>query len=879
MKIIDWIRKLRITGKSRALSEEQVIELRTEFRTRYEHFTKLLTANSRALQAMTQIEEALMGDEPFGMGFVRSRCNAAAENVLQMIRNMDHIAPGKYSSLFERFEEINNGIRPFMQRERASGDFPLVIPLGELDASMSEQTGSKMANLGELGSSLGISIPDGFSITAEAYYTFMEYNNLQEQIDELIQPVDLDDIEQIYTLSQGIRQFIVGSPLPGRLETAIRDQYAELERKHGQDVAVAMRSSAQGEDTADMSFAGQYLTVFNVSGENLIPAYKEVLASKYQIQAMMYRLNRGIRDDDVAMCVGCMPMVEAVSGGVAYSGNPLDRRDRNIMIHSVWGHPKPVVDGTVATDVFMISRDKPIRILDRQIPHKEQEFTYCEDEGICTMSISGEKGRTASLSDEAALALARNVVEIEKHYGKPQDVEWVIDPEGKTFFLQTRPLRQQDTETREADVQPDEFADRIIVSGGQTASPGSGSGAVFTARRENDALDFPAGGVLVIGQALPYWALLMNRASALIAEQGSIVGHLANVAREFQTPALFGVRYALDKLNPGQAVTVDADAGLVYEGRLDSVLETKKTRKSFLAGSPVYESLKGAAAMITPLKMLDPESADFRARNCSTFHDITRFCHEKAVHEMFLFGKQHSFPEKAARRLYTDRPTQFWIIDLDDGFEKPPDDDVLVRLENIVSVPMRAIWAGMMAIPWEGPPAVDAGGFFSVLMGSATDPALNPSMPSAYASRNYFMISRNFCTLQSRFGYHFSTIESLVGDVTQENYISFQFKGGAASLDRRTARAGLVASVLEDLDFRVKLRQDSVRARIGDYNREFMESRLKILGYLTIHTRQLDMVLGDGASVSRHRQKFLEDLARLDECIAEKECRYDPPGD
>jgi pyruvate,water dikinase len=173
---------------------------------------------------------------------------------------------------------------------------------------------------------------------------------------------------------------------------------------------------------------------------------------------------------------------------------------------------------------------------------------------------------------------------------------------------------------------------------------------------------------------------------------------------------------------------------------------------------------------------------------------------------------------------------------------------------------MLALWEGMEAVPWEGPPAVNTQGFLSVMFEATMNPDLSPTRRSRFSQKNYFMISKNYCSLQSRFGFHFCGVEALVTERVAENYASFQFKGGAANLERRIMRTRFVGDILEEFDFRVRLREDNLNARVEGFDQESMLYRLKILGYLISHTRQLDMIMADKDEVTRRRNKFFRDF-------------------
>jgi len=833
--------------------------LRTAFQARYHNFKLLLSANNKALQIMSELEEAREGDTPFGMSFIRAHCTAVSVSVFRMVKCMDRLAPCKYTDLFESFKSIQGRITEIVSERRQSRAGPLIISLQYVDKTMSDEVGNKMANLGEIRNRLGIRVPNGFVISSGAFRRFMGSGEIQAEIDRLIQSSPSEQMDQLFSLSAQLQQQILRARVPAELAEAILNAYAELEKVEGQGVKVSLRSSALGEDSRQTSFAGLYRSELNVSADNIIQAYKEIAASKYNLQAITYRLNRGIRDQDIDMCVGCTSMVNAVAGGVIYSRNPLDVRDERVFVHSAFGLPKSVVDGSVTPDLFVVSRDHPPRIVEKQVAEKRQKFVCYPDEGVCRLEVAGEEGLRVSISDRTALELARIALRIEEHYGVAQDIEWAFDDEGQITIIQCRPLRQRNTIVEPGQGGYDVPACDVVVSGGLTASPGAGFGPVFVVGKQSQTLLFPRGAVLVVKQALPGWAALMGRASALVAEQGSVAGHLANVAREFGVPALVGVKGATDLLKNAQPVTVDADGRRVCSGKIEALLRNRPALKSLMDGSAVLDVLRRVSENIIPLHLLDPEASNFNASQCRTFHDITRFCHEKSVMEMFSFGKDHHFSERASKQLVCRIPMQWWVLNLDDGFRQ----DVpgkFVNLDNIASIPMLALWEGIVAVPWEGPPPVDSRGFMSILLEASSNPALDPGMPSPYADRNYFMISKNFCSLSSRFGFHFSSIEALVGERANENYISFSFKGGAADHARCVRRARFVGSILEEFEFRSEIRDDGVMARLEGYDEEVMKEKLKVLGYLIIHTRQLDMVMFNDASCEQHRSKLLADI-------------------
>lgn len=849
-------------GKTEAGAD--VAQLRLVFRERYAHFKQLISANNKALEIMADIEGALEGDRPFGMSLVRSCVTTVSVNVFQMVDNLQRLAPDKYEALTPRFNAISRQIESLLRRETRTQDERLVIGLNAIDKNMVDLVGRKMANLGEIRNKLNQAVPSGFVITATAYERFIAHNDLKVEIERLMQSADQDDIENLYRLHARLDKLIVQAAIPPDLATAVQDAWRDMEEDAGSGMTAAMRSSAVGEDEKGSSFAGLHRSELNVSADHLFDAYKHIVASKYSLPAITYRLNKGFRDEDIAMCVGCLAMLETVAGGVMYSRNPFDLNDDSIVINAAWGLPKAVVDGSVDGDLFVIDRKPPMRIVRREIRIKDRKFTCYPEEGVCRLDITDEAARNqACLDDKAVLDLAVIAVQLEAHYGAPQDIEWAIGPLGQRFILQCRPLQQMAAPPHPSTDGIDRpLKDSILLEGGITACPGSGVGTVHRVDSGLDMLTFPQGAILLAREAHPRWASLLTRAAGVITEHGSFTGHLANVAREFGLPALFGASGALEKLPQGTLVTLDAGNRRVHEGRIEALLALSPPKARLMIGSPIYETLEQISRLIVPLNLLDPDTPEFTPANCRTLHDITRFIHEKSVREMFHFGRDHRFNERSSKQLYYHAPMQWWILNLDDGFKEEVRGKY-IRLDNIASIPMLAFWEGFAAIPWDGPPALDGKGLMAVMFQSTANPALTPGVRTRYADRNYFMISRHYCNLNSRLGYHFSTLEALVSERTAENYIGFQFKGGAADDRRRIKRVHFIGELLESCNFRIRLKEDNLMARIEGYDMAYMLDRLKILGYLTLHTRQLDMIMTNARKVDHYRTKIQGDIQTL----------------
>ncbi len=832
-------------------SRHEPEEAKSAIRERYRNFRALLTANNNALELMSVAEEMLHSGKPFGMTFVRGDVTALTVNVYKMVQNLLALSDGRYKELEERFRVITGHVEAILSHQPEVSGTALVMRMKDIDRSAVDQVGAKMANLGEIRNRIGLRVPDGFAVTAAAARHFMESSKIDDEINRRLQTLDMDDLEALHKVSADIQDLIRAAPLPEDLERLIREQYAYLTADAGVPVPMAMRSSARGEDSMQGSFAGQYRTRLNVAPEDITETYKDIVAGKYRSQAIVYRQQRGYQHQDVLMCVGCLTMVDAIAGGVAYSRPPDDPRGQSVVIHATSGLGNQIVDGSSDYDLLQVGRQPPHEI----VPVRLSANQHC-----CSGCLTGDQVRELTLAS----------IQLEQHFGAPQDIEWAIDPAGALVILQARPIGSQDgqgvapaSEREAPDIPP-------LLTGGVVASRGVGAGEVFKVTCTHDMVQFPKGAVLVVDIPYPEWAVLMNRAAAVVSESGQTATHLATVAREFGVPALFDLPEVMSQLENGQVVTVDATARRIYAGRIESLIKDAPRRPKLMEGSPIHLLLQEALSHITPLHLTVPDSPYFRPSSCRTLHDITRFCHEKALHEMFRLGHRHGSRDKSAKQLYVvGMPSQWWVINLDDGFQTDADlSSPFIRIEDIVSEPMLAIWQGINAVPWQGPPPVSFRGLGSIIAQSAMNPQLDPAVRSSLSNRNYFLLSRNYCNLSVRLGYHFALAEASFSDLLTESYVNFQFQGGAADEHRKRRRVEIIGGILREIDFRVDIKGDSLTARIEKRPVPFLRERLMVLGYLLMHTRQVDMAMDQEHFVSSFLDKIHADIRMIRETLA-----------
>ena len=466
-----------------------------------------------------------------------------------------------------------------------------VIPFNQLGKHDVDIVGGKNASLGEMInhlSDLGVNVPNGFATTAAAFNRFLNETGLLDKINAELKNLDVDDVEALAQTGKKVRGWVIEQTLPKDLEDEIRQAFAQL--SGGEDIAVAVRSSATAEDLPDASFAGQQETFLNIRGiDNILIAIKEVFASLYNDRAIAYRVHKGFEHAGVALSAGVQRMVRSETGtsGVMFTLDTESGFDEVVFVTASYGLGEMVVQGAVNPDEFYLS--KPLlkagrpAVVRRNLGSKHKKMVY-GDEGSTTKSTKivdvekADRNQFALNSDELT-RLAKQALIIEEHYGCPMDIEWAKDGDsGEIFIVQARPetvKSRQDKGSMERYLIDSKGAK--VLTEGRSIGQRIGAGKVRVVTNLNEMSKVEDGDVLVSDMTDPDWEPVMKRASAIVTNRGGRTCHAAIIARELGVPAIVGCGNATEVLTDGQDVTVscaEGDTGFIYEGILNFEKQT-----------------------------------------------------------------------------------------------------------------------------------------------------------------------------------------------------------------------------------------------------------------------------------------------------------------
>ncbi len=481
----------------------------------------------------------------------------------------------------------------------------LTLNFKEIEIKDVPLVGGKNAALGEMYQKLvplGIRVPHGFAITAEAYDYFIDHNNLKEKIKEILSKTNIYNVNELQRATREIRELINQGEFPLELKKEILEKFSELKKEYGENLTVAVRSSATAEDLPDASFAGQQETYLNVREEKLLERVKNCFASLFTERATFYRQEKGFDHFQVKLSVGVQKMVRSDLGssGVMFTIDPDTGLDKVIVINSVFGLGELIVQGKVIPDEFIVFKtglEKGFRsIISKKLGQKDKKIVYGE-EGVKEIETEEKERKIFSLNEDEVLELADFGLKIEKHFGKAMDIEWAKDGiDGKIYIVQARPetvhsVRKNIIEEYVLKEKAEPILTGIAI-GNKIAN-----GRVRVIKDIEKINEFQEGEILVTEMTDPDWVPVMKKAKGIITDKGGRTCHAAIVSRELGIPCIVGTEKATEVLQTGQEITLDCSQGLtgyIYEGlknfeiiehKIEEIPETK-TKIMVNIGSP-----------------------------------------------------------------------------------------------------------------------------------------------------------------------------------------------------------------------------------------------------------------------------------------------------
>lgn len=483
----------------------------------------------------------------------------------------------------------------------------LVVWFSEVGRTDIPLVGGKGANLGEM-SRAGLPVPQGFIVTADAYFAFIKDHKLDSFIEKETKNLDPEDSKKLNVIAEALQKAIKENELPKALQQQIEKAYEEMH-----EGPVAVRSSATAEDLPDASFAGQQATFLNIEGKKqLIKAIRECWASLFGARAIYYRTVNKFDHMKVGIAVPVQKMVQSEVSGIMFTVDPVSEDTGKIVIDAGLGLGEAIVSGSVTPDHYVVDKEK-MEIVSKEIQPQAWMFVRDTDGKNIHKNLTDEQKKNPKLSDEQIIALAKIGAQVEKHYGKPQDTEWAFE-NGSFFMVQARPVttlgeKKANEITPESSSEPTtDLSKAEVLLSGAAASVGLRSGPVKVIHKPSEIDKVLQGDVLVTEMTSPDYVPAMRRASAIVTDTGGRTSHAAIVSRELGIPCVVGTGTATATLKTGQVVTVDGQSGKIYKGKVGSS-EVSAAAPTKLTASQALMTVPVTATKVY-LNLAEPEKAE-----------------------------------------------------------------------------------------------------------------------------------------------------------------------------------------------------------------------------------------------------------------------------
>ncbi|MFB9768735.1 phosphoenolpyruvate synthase [Lactiplantibacillus modestisalitolerans] len=539
-----------------------------------------------------------------------------------------------------------------------------VLWFDELHREDVNLVGGKSSSLGEMTSSMDVPVPYGFATTARAYRYFMQETGLNDQVNALLEGIkDYENSDELHAACEKIRNLIVDAKMPADLAQDIEKAYADLADKMGQkNPFVAIRSSATAEDLPNASFAGQQESYLNIKGaDDVVDRVQQCYSSLFTDRATYYRHKQHFPYEKVALSAAVQMMVFSKASGIMFSVNVANGDDSKIVIDGIFGLGEYIVLGKVTPDHFVIDKDS-LKIVEKNVIKQPIQLKRLADGGTEEQPVPAEQQGKQVLTDEQVIELAGYAKKIEQHYGCYMDMEYALDTNtNRLWIVQARPetvwsQRNKDKQNAGTDDDVVTESDAEVAVRGLPASPGLASGVVHVIDSPKDIDKFKQGEVLVTLMTSPDWVPAMKKAAAIVTNNGGMTCHAAIVSREMQIPCIVGTKSknlaATDAFKTGDVVTVDAKNGVVYRGKVASLLK-KDEPAAQATGQVVAAETFAPTATRVMMNLGDPELAQKYSTLPADGIGLMReeFLWTTYIHEHPLYLIEQGHPEKVVNML------------------------------------------------------------------------------------------------------------------------------------------------------------------------------------------------------------------------------------
>jgi pyruvate,water dikinase len=771
---------------------------------KYKAFQLLLQLDKEALELIAQLEEIKQGRQTGHLDQVNSLISQLTQKTKAEISALERLTCRSQSRLFRLQSHIESDLMACIQKEFPSPGQPYTHSLKH--PGLESLIGGKAYTLTHLPESCRVLVPKGFVITTKAFAVFVNHNDLRPTLDSLLAQIEKNDRQGIAQVSHHLQGLVTQAELPKDMCQEVQSSLSQYVHPNS---SLAFRSSAVGEDLT-FSFAGQYSSVLHVTMQDWQEAYKQVIASKYSPQALYYRLHHGLSDHSTPMAVLVMEMVQPLVSGVLYTRIGADKDSMDLYV--VQGIGETLVQGQrFDSRIICVPESKNV--------------TYVQGPWL--------------LSEDTLWTITSTGRHLDDFFKRPQEIEWSITASQDFFLLQSRPLhiaQPLEPQTTLKDLKP--------LFQGQWVSSGSAVGRTYRLNDPHDLASVPEKVILVVSSLSPNLSMVLDRVVGIVAEYGTPACHLASLAREAGLPVLCQVKGILNMRND-QLISLDADAGNVYEGRVFQDTAQNQTQGWIGKDPLVQDILEQMLPLIAPLSHQSRGDNAGTLDSVHTLHDLVRYVHEAGVQSMFTLVGKRGLNKYAVKRLDADIPLVMFVLDVQEGLIQGARGKKVVTPKDMTSRPMCAFWRGLShpCVSWD--PGIlhydwDAYGKSSVVF-------TNVEKSTLFSS--YAVLARTYFHALIKFGYHFVVVDGLIGASAEANYLRMRFKGGGGLEEQRILRLQLLKGLLHRFGFQTKLTGDFIDAFFDRHEAKSTETRTAILGMILGKTVLLDFHLKNSEDV------------------------------